>query len=136
VPVQVLAPQRADPARRVVETYRIKRGDTLGAIARYWKPQGVTLNQMMVALYQGNPAVFIRDNINLIRAGATLSIPYREEVAAIDTSKASQQVKLQMSEFARYRRQQAAAVSAAPAKPVQREVVTGRVGVRKAARSL
>lgn len=91
---------------------------------------------MLIALYQGNPSVFIRENINLIRAGATLSIPYREEVAAIDTSMASRQVRLQASEFARYRRQQSTAVSAAPVRPVQREVVGGRVGGRKAARSL
>ena len=120
----------------MVEAYRIKRGDTLGAIARKWKPEGVTLNQMLVSLYQRNPDVFIRNNINLIRAGATLSIPYGEEVAAIDSSKATRQVRLQMSEFARYRRQQATAVSAAPGRPVQREVVSGRVGGKKAARSL
>jgi pilus assembly protein FimV len=136
LPAQALAPQRAEPARRVVETYRIKRGDTLGAIARQWKPEGVTLNQMLVALHQGNANVFIRDNINLIRAGATLSIPYLEEVAAIEPSKASRQVKLQMSEFARFRRQQGTALSAAPVRPVQREVVSGRVGGKKAARSL
>lgn len=88
---------------------------------------------MMIALYQGNPDVFIRENINLIRAGATLLIPYREEVAAIDTSNASRQVRLQMSEFVRYRRQQAAAVAAAPVRRGEREVVTGRVGGKKAA---
>lgn len=137
VPAQALAPQPVDPADRVVQSYRIRRGDTLGAIARKWKPEGVTLNQMLVAFYQGNPGVFIRNNINLIRAGATLSIPYREEVAAIEPSKAFRQVRLQMSEFARYRRQQGTAVSAAPVRPVQREVVSGgRAGGRKAARSL
>ena len=124
--------------RRAADTYRIKRGDTLGAIARKWKPDGLTFNQMLIALYQGNRDVFIRNNINLIRAGAILAIPDRDQVAAIDAGKAFRQVMSQMAEFARYRRHQSATVTAASVSsaPGQREAVSRRVAVRKTARSM
>ena len=129
---------RAGRDRQAADTYRIRRGDTLGAIARKWKPDGVKFNQMLIALYQGNREVFIRDNINLIRAGAILAIPDREQVVAIDAAKAFRQVMSQMAEFARYRRHQEASVAAASVRPApgQRESISRRVAVRKAARSL
>ena len=49
--------------------YDVKRGDTLGAIARANLPQGSSLNQMMIAIYRANPDAFLRENINLVRAG-------------------------------------------------------------------
>ena len=126
----------AGPALEIksAETYKIRRGDTLGAIARKSKPGGVTLNQMLIALYQGNRAVFIRDNINLIRAGAIITIPDRVDVAAIDSAEAFRKVRLQMAEFARYRRHQGATIAAAPVRPAsaQRDVISRRVAVRKA----
>lgn len=93
---------------------------------------------MLIALYQGNRDVFIRNNINLIRAGAILAIPDRDRVAAIDAGKAFRQVVSQMAEFARYRRHQSATVTAASAgsAPGQREAISRRVAVRKTARSM
>ena len=125
----------AGPALEVkaAETYRIRKGDTLGAIARRNRPDGVTLNQMLMALYQGNRDVFIRANINLIRAGAIITIPDRMDVAAVDAAEAFRKVKLQMAEFARYRRHQGAAIAAAAVRPAsgQRDVISRRVAVRK-----
>ena len=128
-------PVRGGP---VADVYRIRKGDTLGAIARKWKPAGVTLNQMLIALYQGNRRVFIRDNINLIRAGTMLSIPDRERVVEVDAASAFRQVRSQMVEFARFRRNQSGTVAAAAVRtaPGQREGTTRRVAVRKAGRSL
>ena len=80
------------PSADVSDTYRIKRGDTLGAIARKWKPDGVSHEQMLVGLFHTNRPVFIRDNINLIRAGATIFIPGREDVLAISAADAARQV--------------------------------------------
>lgn len=130
-----LAPAVASvPAQQDAETYRIKRGDTLGAIARKWKPEGVTIHQMMIGLYQINPSVFIRDNINLIRAGATLFIPGREEVLAIRDEDALQQVRIQMAEFNKYRR--VAAAGSTRSAQAQRDIVSRRVGVKKSTRSM
>src|SRR4051812_32617596 len=49
-PVRDVSPQ---PERLAgANSYDVKRGDTLGAIARANLPQGVSLNQMMIAIYR------------------------------------------------------------------------------------
>ena len=63
--------------------HEVKKGDTLGAIARQNLPEGVTLNQMMIALYRANEEAFIRGNINLVRAGRILTIPDRDRKSVV-----------------------------------------------------
>jgi len=119
------------------DTYRIRRGDTLGAIARKWKHDGVTLQQMMIGLYQLNPAVFIRENINLIRAGSTLFIPGREEVLAIREEDAARQIKTQMADFNKYRRTYAVGSGgSAQSAQAQRDMVSRRTAGKKGSRSM
>lgn len=55
--------------------YRVAPNDTLGAIAARFKGEGVSLDQMMLAIKNANPGKFLRDNINGIRAGVLLEIP-------------------------------------------------------------
>jgi pilus assembly protein FimV len=105
----------------------VKKGDTLGAIARQNLPAGVTLNQMLIALYRANQEAFIRGNINLVRAGRILNIPDREAVAAIGAAEANKQVQSQMADFAEYRRKLGQAVAAAPAAPAREREVSGRI---------
>jgi len=38
----------------------VKRGDTLGAIAKAHLPPGVSLNQMLIAIFRANEDAFIR----------------------------------------------------------------------------
>src|SRR5438105_1292879 len=48
-------PQAAAPAKPAGgSTYEVKRGDTLGAIARQNLKPGVTLNQMLIAIFRAN----------------------------------------------------------------------------------
>ena len=109
-------------------THDVKRGDTLGKIARQNMPAGVTFNQMLIALYRANEAAFIRGNINLVRAGRILNIPDSEAAAAVDPADANRLVRAHMADFAEYRARLGAAVAAAPATaaPGQREVA-GRI---------
>ena len=93
----------------------MKKGDTLGAIARENLTRGITYNQMLIALYRANRDAFIRDNINLVRAGRILDIPDQETVAAIDPEDARRLVRSQMADFAAYRRKLAAAAPATSA---------------------
>ncbi len=68
------------PAGSVV----IVPGDTLASIAQRYAVAGADLYQMLWALYQANPSAFISQNMNLLRAGTTLSIPDAQTVLAID----------------------------------------------------
>jgi len=110
--------------------HEVKKGDTLGAIARQNLPAGVTLNQMLIALFRANQEAFIRGNINLVRAGRILNIPDREEIIALGAADANKIVQSHMADFAEYKRKLAAAVAAAPAVPAREREVTGRITVK------
>ncbi|HYW05153.1 MAG TPA: FimV/HubP family polar landmark protein [Gammaproteobacteria bacterium] len=71
------------PQRHLPGTYRVGRNDTLWGIARKLRPDhSVTVNQMMVALYQRNPHAF-RGNMNRLKRGAVLRVPSMPDVAAV-----------------------------------------------------
>ena len=138
--VQPASPTASTPHTQSADasdTYRIRRGDTLGAIARKWRPEGVTHEQMLLGLYQTNRPAFIRDNINLIRAGATLFIPGREDVLAISAAEAAREVRTHMVAFGRYR-ETAVSVGLGSERitQAQREVISRRVGVKRSSRAL
>jgi pilus assembly protein FimV len=62
----------------------VKRSETLWTIARQVRPDsGVSMEQMMLALQRANPNAFMNNNINNLKAGATLTIPSREEITSI-----------------------------------------------------
>jgi pilus assembly protein FimV len=86
----------------------VRRGDTLGNITRGVLPEGVSLDQAMVAIYRANPAAFI-GNLNLVREGARLSIPDAGAMGAIDSGEARRIVRMQSADFAAYRQRLAAA---------------------------
>ena len=91
----------------------VKRGETLGKIANQVKPEGVTAEQMLVALYRANRDAFINNNINLLRSGQTLTIPGKEDVAAIASTDAAKLVRIQAADWRAYRDRVAAAAPTA-----------------------
>jgi len=78
---------------QVAPTHEVRRGDTLFAIARMAKHDGVSRNQMILAIWQANQGAFPGGNINLLEVGTVLKIPPREQVAAIDPADADRQVR-------------------------------------------
>lgn len=52
----------------------VRHGDTLSQIASEWD-QDLSLNQRQKIIRESNPKAFVDGNINLIRAGASLSLP-------------------------------------------------------------
>jgi len=62
----------------------VKRDETLWNISKRFRPDsGISMEQMMLALQRANPNAFMNNNINNLKAGATLTIPSREEITSI-----------------------------------------------------
>ena len=61
----------------------VRSNETLWGIAERVRPAGVSVHQMMVALYRANPAAFLNGNINLLKKGSVLRIPERDELRQI-----------------------------------------------------
>ena len=120
VPAQASKPA---PANRVA----VKRGDTLTGIASRVRPEGVSLEQTLVGLYQENTQAF-DGNMNRLKAGKTLVVPSAEKVAAIPQKEAVRELKLQADDWRAYRQKLAGAVSAAPeAKAAPGQASSGKV---------
>ncbi|WP_143891172.1 FimV/HubP family polar landmark protein [Tepidimonas alkaliphilus] len=115
------AASSAAPTRIVV-----RPGDTAGRIAQRHRPEGVTLEQMLVALLRANPDAFIRGNVHLIKAGAVIDVPDTADVGRIDAAEARALVAAQTRDFNAYRRRLAAAApaqhTAAPQRQAQGKV--------------
>ncbi len=80
-----------------------KRGDTLGKIARQVKAEGITLEQMLVALFQSNQTAFDGKNMNRLRVGQTLTVPSADQVAAVASGEAAKLVRIQAADWRSYR---------------------------------
>src|SRR3546814_12876380 len=70
------------------KSINVRPGDTMFAIALRNAVPGVSVYQMMMALQRANPGAFIHDNVNLVKAGATLSVPGMAELTAVSAKEA------------------------------------------------
>jgi len=104
---------------QIKPTHEVRRGDTLFAVARKAKYDGVSRNQMILAVWRANQDLFTAGNINLLEVGTILAIPPRETVAAIDPAEADRQVKEMLS--------RAPAAQVAVAKPAASPVPAAKV---------
>ncbi|MDO1530574.1 FimV/HubP family polar landmark protein [Fulvimonas sp. R45] len=77
----------------------VQRGETLSAVARDVATDGISLDQMMLALKQANPDAFYRDNINALKAGAVLRVPSRDEALATKLAEAAAAVRQQNDDW-------------------------------------
>jgi pilus assembly protein FimV len=96
-------------------SYKVKDGDTLGRIALENKSASVSLDQMLVALLKANPNAFIKNNMNLVLAGSTLTLPSDADARAVDPNEAHREVTAQSEDFNAYRSRIAQTVEQAPA---------------------
>lgn len=109
----VPAAGQAPAGRQIV----VRPGDTLFAIARRNAVEGVSVYQMMIALQRSNPHAFIQDNVNLVRAGATLSMPGMDVLTALSDREARRIFQQHAQAFALWR-QRGGTVAAAAASTV------------------
>jgi pilus assembly protein FimV len=111
------------------DEYKIKKGDTLAKVAAQYQGDGVSLDQMLVAMYRANPDAFVGKNMNRLRAGAILSVPSTEEAKSVSSSEAHGVVRAQATDFNAYRSKLANQVaSAAPKESDEtRQAASGRI---------
>jgi pilus assembly protein FimV len=92
-------PPRALPTAAPGGSYGpVRRAETLWAIADRMKPEGVSINQMMVAVYRSNPQAF-GGNMNVLLAGATLRLPTNADLGELSARVATDEVKRQTDEW-------------------------------------
>lgn len=84
----------------------VSDGEVLSVIASRVAPDGVTLNQMMMAIFRANPEAF-SSNINRLYAGAVLRIPNLDELRDQEPAIATAEVARQMDLWRAGSRQQA-----------------------------
>ena len=101
-------------AGTVPGTIEVNRGDTLGAIATRVRPEGVSLDQVLISLYQANPEAFF-GSIHQLKAGASLSVPDRQAISAVDPAKARERVRVHTRDFNEYRSRLAESARSVPA---------------------
>lgn len=123
---------KATPDTKESTRYKVKAGDTLTQVAARFKPQGVSLDQMLVALYRANPNGFIGDNMNRMRTGYVLSIPDDNTAASASSSSASAVVVAQAADFNAYRNQLAGKVARSTPKMAEatKHSATGKIDAK------
>ncbi len=85
--------------------YRVKDGDNLYSISGSHSKnlQDVSLDQVIVAIYQSNPQAFNNGNMNRLRSGSELSLPTSEQVAGIDPKSAKLEITARTTQYSKYR---------------------------------
>ena len=109
--------------------YHVKSGDSLSKIAGQVKPDGVSLDQMLVALFRANQGAFIGNNMNRLRAGQVLSVPDAATAGAISNGEAHGVIVAQTADFNEYRNKLAGQVvnSEAQKSTEPRQSASGKV---------
>ncbi len=113
------APKAAQPAPK--DGITVKQGDTAAALAARYKPAGVSLDQMLVAMLNNNADAFIGGNVNRLKSGAVIDMQAASAAApGTGESQAKETISAQSKDFNEFRRRLASgaptAVAAAPSR--------------------
>jgi len=91
------------------DTVKVRSGDTLSSIAAANQRAGVSLDQMLVALYRNNEQAFVNNNMNRLKAGAVLSLPDEQAAAAASQAEARKVIQAHSADFSSFRQRVATA---------------------------
>lgn len=92
-----------------------QRGDTLSSLAKEMQVEGVSLDQMLVGLYENNQEAFVGGNMNRLKVGQIIKVPTKESLTSIGTQEAKKSIKMHSVNWNAYRNSLAGTVAAAPA---------------------
>ena len=109
----------------------VKRGDTLAKIAIATKPADVSLEQMLVLLFRGNPHAFAGKNMNRLKTGKIIKLPSPDQYGSIAPAEARKEVVVQARDWNAYREQLAIkAGEATPAAEPAQQAAAGKITVK------
>lgn len=92
----------------------VKAGNTATQLAARYKPEGVSLDQMLVAMLNVNPDAFVEGNVNRLKKGAVIDLPATTVAAAnVPQEQARQTITAQSKDFNDFRRRLAQGATAA-----------------------
>lgn len=124
--------QPAKPAAMAAPPAAVKRygpvkvGETLHGIAASHLPEDVSLDQMMLAIYQNNKSAFLNNNLHLLKKGAVLNLPDRDAAMMVDPARAVGSVRMHTTEWNTYRQRLADASAARPV-PGEEAAMAGKI---------
>ncbi len=87
----------------------VQRGEVLASIAARTAPEGVAVEQAILAIYNANPQAFF-GNVHQMYAGRTLAIPDRAAMQSVAVAEARRQIQQQTAAFNARRERLAAAL--------------------------
>ena len=103
-PVPRQAPSTYTPApveRKTADQYGpVRRDEALWSLAKRMRPdRDISVHQMMIALQRANPHAFVNNNINNLKAGATLKVPDRNAILELNRAQARAEAGRQYKEW-------------------------------------
>ena len=104
-------------------------GDTLNSIAKSAQVEGVSLDQMLVGLFEANKNAFVDGNMNRLKVGQIIKVPSKEALLAVSSQQARKEVKVHSVNWNAYRNNLAGNVLAAPVadEVEQKQSVSGKI---------
>ncbi|MBU1365988.1 MAG: pilus assembly protein [Gammaproteobacteria bacterium] len=120
----------SEPGRRMESpgVHVVKSGETLRQIASENKYDGVSLEQMLIGLFQSNPDAFVAENVNRLKAGAILNVPEQSAVESVSPAEARKIYVAHARDWNAYRQKLAASTAKTPAADgVATQTSTGKI---------
>ena len=119
----------SEPVAKGDQELTTKRGDTLIAVAKEVQVEGVSLDQMLVGLYENNKEAFAKGNMNRLKVGQIIKVPSKEVLTSVDGQQAKKTIKMHSVNWNAYRNALAGNVEAAPAmaEAEQKQSTSGKI---------
>lgn len=105
------------------------RGDTLSSIAKEMQVEGVSLDQMLVGLFENNKEAFFNGNMNRLKVGQIIKAPSKDVLITVSPQQAKQAIKIHSANWNEYRSSLAGTVDKTPVaeESEQKQSASGKI---------
>lgn len=119
-------PAKSAP-KEAAKTITVMHGDFLAKIAMKHKPDEVSLERMLIALFRANSEQFDGHNMNRISIGKILRLPDQDELKAVTQSDAIREIAVQTADWKSYRQKLAGSATASSQPSDTKQVAAGKI---------